>query len=543
MSTESRVARVELTADSTKLEGVFKRAERSVGSFRNTVTRGLTSALRLASGAAVGAVAATAAAFTASGIQALKFEESMTRLKIASGQTGGQMAHLASSMQRISNSTGVAREDLLGATSAFVALTGDAAGARDAMELFAKVNKATGSSMTDISSTAAALRQNLKIDTADLEKSFSILIRGGKAGAIELKELAGLLASVAPLGAQFAGGLGTEGLADLSAALQLARQGFGSASEAATGLEALMGSIVRGASKFKSGGVEVYTVDKNGNKKLKGFQDIIESIGRSKLVKDPTALQKAFGSKEAYAAFVQLTKVEGAWTALADESKKANDVGEDYAKWSASASGIIASEWNLLKNVIAETFTPERIRLFAGVLRDVVGFARDALGAFGGIAAAIDEMTGGDQTSASRDEDDQMLEAWLARNPGKTAKDAAQVEPGLFGKTMETLLPGEDWHTKAARGARSRLATNARARRQARETMSQRMAEPEYVAPGQVVPYEHSSVPRVPGARRFEATTGLARPRAPNMSVRLTLDPTTQNLGAAAGNNRGQRQR
>ena len=88
--------------------------------------------------------------------------------------------------------------------------------------------------MDDVATTGAALSQSLKIDPADFEKAFSILNSQGKAGAIELKDLAGEMASLAPQW-QRAGSSGVEGMTNMGAALQIVRRNFGSASEAAPG--------------------------------------------------------------------------------------------------------------------------------------------------------------------------------------------------------------------------------------------------------------------------------------------------------------------
>src|SRR5690606_10300258 len=102
----------------------------------------------------------------------------------------GNMDRFRERLLAVSSETGVAKEALVEGASSFLALTGDADTTRKSLELFAKVAKASGASMGDISASAAAMNQNLGITGDQFERAFSILIAGGKAGAIELKDVA-----------------------------------------------------------------------------------------------------------------------------------------------------------------------------------------------------------------------------------------------------------------------------------------------------------------------------------------------------------------
>jgi hypothetical protein len=251
--------------------------------------------------------------------------------------------------------------------------------------------------------------------------------------------MARLMASLAPLAERFAGGSGTSGLADLGAALQLARQGFGTADEAATGLESLMGAIVAHADKLEAVGIKVFTKDaKTGKKELRGFQEIVEAIGNSKLGKDPTLLIKALGRKEALAAFLQLTKVQGAWDGLAQSTMNANDVAQDYAAFTESTAGRLQASWNELTNAVAEVFTPERIRAFIEGFKEllaIAGAARDMvldIGRTMGYLAPSDEQrkAGRDKLlDKYKDVTDDELQEIHARGDGSSeaAREAYEV--------------------------------------------------------------------------------------------------------------------
>lgn len=302
---------------------------------------------------------------------AFAFERELTRLEIASRGALGSFAHVRQSILGISKDTGVAKEEVLNAGRAFVSLTGRGGDAIDMMKVFSRVSVASGASMDDIAASAAAMVQNLNIPKDQVEHAFDVLISGGKSGAVELRDLAGLMAELTPLAQQFAGGQGVKGLADMAAALQMVRQGAGTAPQAATQLQGLMVAVQKNATRFKKYGVEVF--DASGN--LKNFQEIIKAIGESDLVNDKTKLIKAFGRVEAYKAFIQLQKNEQQWKDLSAATMEARDVQEDYDKFQASSAGRAEKSWNSLKVAIAEAFTPERVKALAGAIESVLEYA------------------------------------------------------------------------------------------------------------------------------------------------------------------------
>ncbi len=345
------------------LGGFAKRGMGAVGS----LVGGVASAAGALGPAAVGAGFALAAK------DAFAFDDAMTQLQISSRGAMGSMGQVRDLMFNVSRETGVAKEELAAGAQQFIALTGDGKAAAGSLETFAKTQRATGASMSDISSTAAALNQQLGIMPNEMEKAFSILVAGGKEGAVEFKDMAGLMSSLSANFRQFGGSQGAGGLAFLSASFQTARKSFGSASEAATGLEALMGAVVQHADKLKKGaGIEVFNVNaETGAKTLKSFEEILDSIANSKLATDPELLFETLGRKEAVKTVQELIRTKGAVRDLANSTMRANDVAEDYAKRQASASARLSKIWNDLKISAAEFFTPERMQSIVDVMKGI----------------------------------------------------------------------------------------------------------------------------------------------------------------------------
>ncbi len=316
--------------------------------------------------------------------EVVNFEKGLARFAIAAGSSTAETSVLRSQIVRLSRETGVARTELLAGAQSYIALTGDAAGATKAMDLFAKVSLASGASMADIATTAASLRDNLKIDPKDFEAGFSALIVQGKAGAIELKDLAGELAGVAPQFAAFKGGAGTKGLATLGAALQAGRKGFGTASETATGLRALMVAIQRNADKL--GQSKIFTRGPGGKKELRSFREIIDGIANSKLARDPTLLTKAFGSDEAKRMFDQLVQNRALFDELEAKSAEGGAVAADSLKYMESPAAKLEKAMNALKLSVAEAFTPARIELFARTVERIASGLSKVVGLIDDIA-------------------------------------------------------------------------------------------------------------------------------------------------------------
>ncbi|HWU86205.1 MAG TPA: phage tail tape measure protein [Kofleriaceae bacterium] len=349
----------------------------------------------LALGAVTGAADAAANAIgsfvTGTVDDLLEFENGLSRLQIAAGKTAPQMAELRSSILAISKDTGIAPKAILAGAQSYIDLTGDVAGAEAAMRSFARTAQATGADVTDIATATAAMQQSMQLDPRDIEAALSGLHQQGKAGAVAIKDLAGELSSVLPRFAKF-GGSGLQGISDIGAALQIARKGFGSASEAATGLEALMGALSLNADKFQAAGVKIFKTGKDGKKTFRSFVDIIDAIGKSRLMKDPTALTKAWGSKEAAQAFDMLVNNREELEKLYQAGLDAGAVQRDLDTRLQSSAGKIEKAMNAAKISLAEAFTPERIEAFANALGKATEWFAKLVGFADKLVSSLDVM-------------------------------------------------------------------------------------------------------------------------------------------------------
>lgn len=393
MARGSRNAEVKLGADSTKLDGGLRRARKKLQKFGDRSRKDLKksfSGVGRSLGQITGLGGAAGLAVAARDVKA--FEERLLRLRIQSGMSADSTAKLRSQLRSMSDDTGIAADSLLDGTAKFVSLTGRMDVARDSLGTFAKVANASGASMEDITATAAALNDSMEIEPEDMEKAFSILLTQGKKGAIELRELASLMATV---GSQFPdfGKTGVEGLAELGASLQIMKKGFGTGSEAVTGMMGMMTAFTKKAKEFRKFGIKIFDKDpKTGVKSFRTVQNIMRQISQSKMMDDPEALVTAFGRAEGARAFSMIAKNIGAYHELYRAGMRSSAVQKDYLAWQESSAGKMARSWERIKNTIARAMTPQRIERFAGLMDRVanaVDWIADNLTASIGILAAV----------------------------------------------------------------------------------------------------------------------------------------------------------
>ena len=393
-------AHVEITSSASKFGSGLNDAKKKLSSFGKEARGAFRSVggsiARVGGGIAAGL--GMAGGFGAAEVIAdvLGVEKALVRFSIAGDRTPAQMDAFRASLARVAAESGVARGELVAGAAAYVALTGDAEGAGQAVGLFARVANATGASMEDISATAASMRDNMKIDPKDFEAAFSALHVQGKAGAVELRELATVMAGVAPQFSKFDGGSGAAGLAELGATLQVLRKDFGSTGEAATGARALFSSLVRGSGKLKALGIEVFDV--NGEKR--NFTTIIDEI-LAKDISEPV-LQKILGSDEALRSIGALRTHRSLLTDITAASKDQGAIERDSAKYRESAAGKLAISMEALKTKMAEVFTPARIESWTNSVVAAIGKVADLAGALsdgakwvGTTAASSVETIGG----------------------------------------------------------------------------------------------------------------------------------------------------
>lgn len=125
------------------------------------------------------------------------------------------------------------------------ALSGFGIDPRDAMKMIGPIGQLGTAMKVDIADGAAAASanlQNLKVGLADTGKALDIMAAGGNVGAFEVKDMARYFPSLTAQ-AQALGQSGLGAVADLTAALEIARRGAGTSEEAATNVANLLAKV------------------------------------------------------------------------------------------------------------------------------------------------------------------------------------------------------------------------------------------------------------------------------------------------------------
>lgn len=332
MAGGERRPRVEIVAGHAGLDrglrGAHGKLRAWAGSIKRDIGRSLRGAFDTLSGVAgFGGIAGLGLAAK----QVIDFETRLTRLGLAGRASAQRVGLLRDQIFDVAAATGVSSTELLGAMERFVAMTGDIDGAAAAMRGLGMVATATGANVEEVTVSAAALRTNMGVTGAEMERAFSVLLTQGKSGAIELKDMAQIVEGLTPQFATF-GKRGVEGVAQMSALLQVMRQGFGSASETATGMASLMTAIVKNNKRLAGVGVKVFESGPDGKKRLRDLADItFELIEKSK--GNPAVLQKILGRQEAYQAILPLiSQGRGEVSKLIDEGLRSQELASDFAK-------------------------------------------------------------------------------------------------------------------------------------------------------------------------------------------------------------------
>lgn len=231
---------------------------------------------------------------------AQKMESSLAEIGIKAGLTNDGLQAMQRNLTALSPKVNQTTTDLLSGVDAMVTLGLATDKAMDSIPAIAKAATATGASIADLSAASTSAIQNMDVLPSEITKMLDAMALAGNAGAFELKDMAQyfpqLTASAKTLGID-----GVDGVADLAAALQIARRGSSDASTAANNLSDFMAKIVtpQTIKNFKKFGVnvtkELQTAHKKGISPIEHFIKLLDEKtqgGKGEL------LTQIFGDKQ-----------------------------------------------------------------------------------------------------------------------------------------------------------------------------------------------------------------------------------------------------
>lgn len=173
---------------------------------------------------------------------AMDFSSGMVDIQQKANLTNRETRAMAANILAASKAAHRLPEDMRQGVDALAGLGLDPRTAIEMIGPIGRLGTAFKVDMADGAQTAFANLNNLQIAVGDTGKALDIMAASGNAGAFEMKDMAkhfpGLTAQMQALGQ---GSLGA--VADLSAALQIARQGTGTADEAGNNIKNLLAKI------------------------------------------------------------------------------------------------------------------------------------------------------------------------------------------------------------------------------------------------------------------------------------------------------------
>ncbi|MDZ4379174.1 MAG: phage tail tape measure protein [Xanthomonadaceae bacterium] len=145
----------------------------------------------------------------------------------------GQEARVGSVIRKTAVDNGLGALEIGAGTQALVAGgIQDEASLNRLVPLLGRASRATGNTLEELALVSLAFRDNLQISADGVEPALNILVAAGKAGSFEVDKASRALPQIAPMLASL-GVVGNEAVAEIGASLQIAKQGAGSAEEAA----------------------------------------------------------------------------------------------------------------------------------------------------------------------------------------------------------------------------------------------------------------------------------------------------------------------
>lgn len=191
--------------------------------------------------------AGTALALGAPVVQSVRvaanFQDQMRDTAITGEFSRAEEAKLGSAVRDAAVRWNQVQSEVARGTSVLVA-----GGIQDAKALekyapvMAKAATATRASMDDLGSVAIALKDNLKVGEQGFEGALNMLAYAGKRGQFEIRDMAKWLPALSP-SFQALGVTGKDAVAEIGAALQIARKGAGSNDEAANNFKNFLQKI------------------------------------------------------------------------------------------------------------------------------------------------------------------------------------------------------------------------------------------------------------------------------------------------------------
>ncbi len=291
-------------------------------------------------------------------------ERQMTRIGITAGANAEDTVAALQKVQNMAKEFAMPLSEVIAGLDTLVASGMDLEQALNFLPSVVATAQAAGAATEDIANTAQKTSSALKMEAAEMQRAFDIMVEGGKAGQFELKDMAAYIPELANSFASL-GYEGEDGLKKLVAILQTIREDTGSASAAATQAQNIFGKMYteETATKFKKLGVnlrkELKAAAASGEDVLQAFVRISNEAINGDLSKLPLlftdqefrlGMQSLMTSADSYKKFIDTvnsSEVDGTvmrdlGRVLEDNQAKIDRMAESWDRLKQTAGSAIA---------------------------------------------------------------------------------------------------------------------------------------------------------------------------------------------------------
>jgi TP901 family phage tail tape measure protein len=253
----------------------------------------------------VGTGAALGAPVVASVRLAGEFQDQLRDIAITGAFTSVQENHLGAAVRESALKWNQTQTEIASGIGVLVS-----GGIQDAQALdrytpiLAKAATATRASMADLGSVLLAFDNNLRISAEQSESALNMLAYAGKRGQFEIRDSAKWLPALAPM-FQTLGVTGKEAVAEIGAALQIARKGAGTNDEAANNFRNFLAKLTSPDTlkDFDKAGIDLQSSLKSAAKRgispMEAMMDTITAYIGSKGPQAAAAFKQALSLEDA----------------------------------------------------------------------------------------------------------------------------------------------------------------------------------------------------------------------------------------------------
>jgi TP901 family phage tail tape measure protein len=333
---------------------------------------------------AVGMAYALGRAISAPVKAAKDFQTILTDIEQKSGVSGIAFKELGTQLRGIAAATNQLPSDTVKTFDALMALglggKTDAENVEAALKLLPAINKtatAFRASNMDVMAAGQAVFANLKVPAEQILRVFDAMAEAGNQGAFELRDMAQYFPEITSKAAAL-GYQGAKAASDLAAALQVVRQGAGSAGQAATNLSQLFTQMMspRLANNFKKFGVDLRAGLDAGRKRGLSPIDTLVTLTKTAMKKG-ARLGDLFREESSFLAIRQLISDVERFHQIRDASNNASGlIDQQYVRRIQDADAALTRFNAAVENLSIELGTG-LLPLLTGVIDNgIAPFAR-----------------------------------------------------------------------------------------------------------------------------------------------------------------------